>query len=64
MSILRMLNAVSSNSTDNIKKIIDTPSESEEIITSCDRLITSILNSKKTASEMLDQLEKMKSKFS
>ncbi len=63
MSILRMLKAVSENSTYNIKKIIDTPYESEEIITSCDRLITSISNSKKTALIMLKQLGKMKRKF-
>lgn len=41
-AILRMLGALSSNPDINIRKVIDTPEEDEDIISACDKLLTSL----------------------
>ena len=48
-SILRMLNALSRNPSVNIRKIIDTPGEDDDIITACDKLLTSLAEAKENA---------------
>jgi len=63
ISILRMLNSLSSNSEADIRTVIDTPQENEDIISVCDKLLTSLQNLSKDALEMITQLEKMKEKF-
>ncbi|MDO0823171.1 MerR family transcriptional regulator [Desulfosporosinus nitroreducens] len=62
-AILRMLSALSSNPQANIRQVIDTPKESDDIISVCDKLLTSLQNAKKNAQSMLIQLEKMKNQF-
>lgn len=63
-SILRLLNDLSTNKNVNIKQSIDTPKESEDIISVCDILLTSLSTTKKDAEEMLFILKNMKDKFS
>lgn len=62
-SILRMLNAITKNKDIDIKDVINKPEEDEEIVTSCDKLLTSLKDAEINAKCMLDQLEDMKSKF-
>lgn len=59
-AILRMLGALSKNPNVNIKKVLDTPSESDEIISVCDKLITSLKSAERNAHTMLFHIEKMK----
>lgn len=63
-AILRLLNDLSTNNTINIKQSIDTPKETEDIISVCDRLLTSLETTKKDGEEMFFILRKMKEKFS
>lgn len=63
-SILRLLNDLSTNNNINIKQSIDTPKETEDIISVCDRLLTSLITTKKDAEEMLFLLTNMKDRFS
>lgn len=62
-SILRMLNSLSRDSDIDIREIIDTPNETDDIVHVCDRLLTSLQNLYKDACNMIIQLEIMKNKF-
>lgn len=62
-AILRMLCALSSNPQVNIRKIIDTPKENDDIISVCDKLLTSLQYAEKNAHNMLNHLEEMKKQF-
>lgn len=62
-AILRMLNSFSKYSEINIREVIDTPKETEDIISVCDRLLTSLVSARKDADEMLSQIKKMKKQF-
>jgi len=59
MSILRMLNRLDKGDT-NIRKIIDTPGEEEDIVCAADRYITSLNMAEKDALEMLKILDSMR----
>jgi len=59
-SILRLLNDIESNENINLKEVIDTPKENEDIISVCDRLLTSLENAKKDTEGMIEQINKMK----
>jgi len=63
-SILRMLNALGENPKTDIRQIIDTPRENEDIISVCDRLLTSLQTAEKNGEQMLESLQKMKQHFS
>jgi len=63
MSILRMLTAISASPLTNIRETIDLPDESEDIISVCDTLLTSLKNTEQDARQMLKQLQSMKIKF-
>ncbi|NMM63263.1 MerR family transcriptional regulator [Clostridium sp. P21] len=63
-AILRMIEALSKNPNVNIKKVLDTPSENDEIISVCDKLITSLKWAEKNAHVMLFHIKKMKRQFS
>lgn len=63
-SILRLINDISTKNNINIKQSIDTPKETENIISVCDRLLTSLGITKKDAEEMFFILSNMKEKFS
>lgn len=62
-AILRMLYALSRNPQADIRKAIDTPKENDEIISVCDKLLTSLKYAEKNACNMLTHLEKMKKRF-
>jgi len=62
-AILRMLCALSSNPHINIREVIDTPKENDDIISVCDKLLTSLRYAEKNAQSMLIHLEKMKKQF-
>lgn len=59
-SILRMLQAVSANPDTNIREIIDTPQEDDDIVTACDKLLTSLEDAKENALFVRSQIDKMK----
>lgn len=59
-SILRMLGALSSNPGTDIREVIDTPKEDEDIITACDKLLSSLAEARKNALYVAEQIEKMK----
>ncbi|MGE5317001.1 MAG: MerR family transcriptional regulator [Chloroflexota bacterium] len=62
-SILRMLQAVSVTSEIDLRVIIDTPQDAEDIVSVCDRLLTSLSSLERDAHEMIDHLKKMKTLF-
>lgn len=62
-AILRMLNALSFNPNINIKKVLDTPKDNEDIISVCDKLISSLRAAENNAKIMIFHLENMKTKF-
>lgn len=63
-SILRMLNILSLNPDADIREIINTPEESDDIISVCDKLLTSLQNAEQNALTMLTRLEFMNKTFS
>lgn len=63
-SILRMLHALSHNPTINIKEVLDTPSLESDIVSVCDKLISSLESAEANAIKMKYQIEFMKLKFS
>ncbi|MDR1547803.1 MAG: MerR family transcriptional regulator [Hungatella sp.] len=62
-AILRMLNILSQNPAADIRQVIDTPDESDDIISVCDKLLTSLHYAEENAKAMLAHLEKMKKQF-
>lgn len=62
-SILRMLNILSRNPDADIRQVIDTPKENDDIISVCDKLLTSLHYAEQNAKVMLSHLEKMKKRF-
>lgn len=59
-AILRMLNALSRNPEINIRHIIDTPGEDDDVISVCDKLISSLTAAIQNAKAAGAQLERMK----
>lgn len=62
-AILRMLNALSENPDIDIKNIIDAPKEDDDIISACDKLITSLNDAEENAHYMLSLLKEMNKKY-
>lgn len=62
-SILRMLNALTYDPGTNIREVIDTPKDNGDIISVCDKLMTSLKQAEKSSCDMLIQLEKIKKRF-
>lgn len=62
-AILRMLGAASKNSEIDIRKVLDTPKKDEDIITACDKLLTSLGSAEANAEQMLGLLEAMENQF-
>ncbi|MBR0598399.1 MerR family transcriptional regulator [Sinanaerobacter chloroacetimidivorans] len=62
-AILRMLSMLSDNPQADIRKALDTPKEDEDIISVCDKLITSLQKVEKNANDMLALLRKMKKHY-
>lgn len=62
-AILRMMNALSENENINIEQVLNTPSENEDIISVCDRLILSLNEARANAQQMVAMLIEMKMKY-
>lgn len=62
-AILRMLNTISQNPEADIRQVINTPKKNDDIISVCDKLLTSLFNAEQNAIVMLAQLDKMKKQF-
>lgn len=62
-SILRMINAISDSSKVDIKEVINTPDNNEDIVTACDKLLTSLNNAEKNANVILKQLRFMNNRI-
>lgn len=62
-AILRMISAISNNSEIDIRKVINTPETDEDIVTVCDKLLTSLSNAELNANCILRQLKAMEEKF-
>ncbi len=62
-AILRMLNTISQNPEADIRQVIDTPDKDDDIISVCDKLLTSLRNAGEHAVVMRNHLEQMKIKF-
>lgn len=59
-AILRMLRALSDDPDTNVRDAIDTPAEDDDIVTACDKLLTSLNAAKENAYFVAGQIEKMK----
>lgn len=62
-AILRMLHTLSRDPEADMRQAIDTPREHDEIISVCDKLLTSLYLAEQNAAVMLRHLEKMKKRF-
>ncbi|AUN02341.1 MerR family transcriptional regulator [Clostridium botulinum] len=62
-AILRMLNAISESKEIDIREVINKTKEDEDIVTACDKLLTSLSDAEKNANSILKQLEFMKNEF-
>lgn len=62
-AILRLLNQLSQNPDTDIRVTLNTPKQSEEIISVCDRLIVSLSTAEKNAYKIKSMLQDMKIKF-
>ncbi|WP_061316822.1 MerR family transcriptional regulator [Clostridium botulinum] len=62
-AILRMLNAISESKEIDIREVINKTKEDEDIVTACDKLLTSLNDAEKNANSILKQLEFMKNEF-
>lgn len=62
-AILRMLNELSKNNNIDIRKVINTPNKDEDIVTACDKLLTSLNNAEENANLIMLELIRMKEKF-
>ncbi len=59
-SILRMLQALSANPNIDIRAVIDTPRKDDDIISACDKLLTSLNEAGNNARFVAGQIEKLK----
>lgn len=62
-AILRMLAAISRDPRVNIREVIDTPEHDDDIISVCDKLLTSLREAEENALMVMAQLKKMKIQF-
>lgn len=63
-AILRMLNKLSEHNEADINEVLNSPSENEDIISVCDKLIISLNLAIQNAEEILEMLCEMKRKYS
>lgn len=62
-AILRMLNQISKNPDTDIREALNSPKQTDDIISVCDSLIMSLLAAEKNAFEIIEMLKNMKLKF-
>lgn len=58
-----MINAISESKEIDIREVINKPKKDKEIVTACDKLLTSLSDAEKNAHSILNQLEYMKNEF-
>lgn len=58
-AILRMLQALDTNPSADIRENIDTPAPDEDVISACDKLLTSLSDAKRNMKYVLDQIKKL-----
>lgn len=63
-AILRLLQQLSKNPNTDIRIVLNTPKQTDDIISVCDRLIISLSAAEKNANALSDMLHYMKEKFS
>ncbi len=63
-AILRLLQQLSQNPDTDIRTALNTPKQTDDIISVCDRLIMSLLAAEKNGTVLLDMLHDMKTQFS
>lgn len=63
-AILRLLQRLSQNPDTDIRVALNTPKQTDDIISVCDRLIVSLSAAEKNATALLDMLHEMKTLFS
>lgn len=57
------MNALSESKEIDIREVINKPKKDEEIVTACDKLLTSLCDAENNAHSILKQLEYMKNEF-
>ncbi len=62
-AILRMLKALSRDPETNLRIAIDTPRNDEDIVSACDKLLTSLRHAERNAKSVLIQLKELKKKY-
>ena len=62
-AILRMLSAVTMNPNADIRSSIDTPNDDDDIISVCDRLVTSLKTAENNAYDIREKLKVMKKRY-
>jgi len=63
-AILRLFDQLNSNPKSNIKKVLNNPLATDDIVSVCDKLLTSLGQAETNAQSLLIQLAKMKKQFS
>lgn len=63
-SILRLLQQLSQNPGTDIRSTLNTPKQTDDIISVCDRLMESLSAAEQNAADLLDMLRDMKARFS
>ena len=62
-AILRMLGQLSKNPDVDIRAALNTPQQSEDIISVCDRLIISLTTTEYNAKKIMEMLQEMKENY-
>ena len=62
-SILRMMNVILQNESADIKQVLNTPNENEDIVSVCDKLIISLNAAEENAEKILIMISEMKNKY-
>ena len=62
-AILRLLQHISKNPNADIRTALNTPKQSDDIISACDRLIISLSAAEQNAYKILNMLQEMKIRF-
>ena len=63
-AILRLLQQLSKNPDTDIRVALNTPKQTDDIISVCDRLIVSLLSAERNANTLLQMLQEMQIQFS
>ena len=62
-AILRLMSHLKNDKTASVEKILNTPTDREDVVSVCDRLILALENTRKDAVEMTAMLTEIKGKF-